>query len=100
MELILSKERILELYFNYAEWGSNLYGINDASFFYYNAGVQELDDEEKLCLVTIIANPVDYTPYTFRKSRMLTARYEALLTFYTMMKKISPRFKSTIREKK
>lgn len=99
MELILSKERILELYFNYAEWGKNLYGIKDASFFYYNIPVTELADEEKLRLITIIANPVDYTPYTFRKSKILTSRYEALLIFYTMMKKIPPRFKSTIQEK-
>lgn len=100
MELILSKERILELYFNYAEWGKNLYGINDASFFYYNIPVHKLGDLEKLTLITIIANPVDYAPDTFRTSTLLTSRYEALAAFYTLMKKIPPRFKSTIREKR
>ena len=98
MEVILSKERILELYFNYAEWGKNLYGIYDAAYFYYKKPVHTLDDQEKLSLITIIANPIDYTPGTFKKSNMLLSRYKALAVFYTMFKKITPRFKSTIRE--
>ncbi|MBN2531577.1 MAG: transglycosylase domain-containing protein [Spirochaetales bacterium] len=99
MEVILSKERILELYLNYAEWGKNLYGINDSSFYYYHTPPYELSDEEKLSLITIIANPVDYSPSTFRTNKMLVARYEALLKFYTMMKEVPPHFNSTIREK-
>ena len=32
---IVSKERMLEVYFNIIEWGPNVYGIGEASHFYF-----------------------------------------------------------------
>jgi membrane peptidoglycan carboxypeptidase len=32
---IVSKERMLEVYFNIIEWGPNVYGIGEASQFYF-----------------------------------------------------------------
>jgi membrane peptidoglycan carboxypeptidase len=32
---IVSKERMLEVYFNIIEWGPNVYGIGEASRFYF-----------------------------------------------------------------
>jgi monofunctional biosynthetic peptidoglycan transglycosylase len=98
MEFILSKERILELYFNYAEWGNNVFGIADASFHHFRKNVQNLSDEEKIILVTLLANPVDYTAETIFENKMLKARYVAVKAFYEEMMKAPPRFKSTIRE--
>jgi monofunctional biosynthetic peptidoglycan transglycosylase len=98
MELFLSKERILELYLNYAEWGKNIYGIYDASVFYYEKSPADLSDEQKLSLLTLLANPRNYTPDTFKKNRMLSARYKALAFLFTLIKTGSPCFKSRIRE--
>ena len=41
MELLLSKERILELYFNYVEFGKGIYGIGQGSLFYFNRSFYE-----------------------------------------------------------
>ena len=98
MEIFLAKERILELYLNFAEWGKSIYGITDAALHYYNKGLRELDDEEKLSLITIMANPIDYSPATFRVNNMLVRRYNSLIHFYTEMKALPPEFKSTIKE--
>jgi len=41
MDLILRKDRILELYLSYAEWGKEVYGIQDASQHYYRRNFQK-----------------------------------------------------------
>ena len=97
-EIFLTKERILELYLNYAEWGKNIYGVTDAATHYYHTGLWELDETQILELITIMANPIDFAPETFKQSGMLTKRYNALKLFYDEMKKLPPRFKSSIEE--
>ncbi|MBN1696260.1 MAG: transglycosylase domain-containing protein [Spirochaetales bacterium] len=97
MELILTKERILELYFNYAEWGGNCYGIADAAFFHFHNDVHDLTEEEKVILLTLLANPLDYAPETVVADTMMKARHDAIEVFFEEMKKAPPRFKSQIR---
>jgi len=96
MELILSKDRILELYLNYAEWGKDIYGITDAARFYFNKEVAKLNDNEKLEIITIMPNPLHYSPTTYIQSNILRARYKALFRFYSFVKNLPPRFKSEI----
>ena len=97
-EILLSKERILELYLNYAEWGENIYGITDAANYYYNRSPRDLDGNAKIDLVTIMANPIDYSPQTYGQSGMLVKRYQALERFYGELKEMTPAFKSEIQE--
>ena len=54
---IVSKERMLEVYFNIIEWGPNVYGIGEASHFYFQKRPSELDLNECLYLARIIPNP-------------------------------------------
>lgn len=54
---ISSKERMLEVYFNIIEWGPNIYGIGEASQFYFNKRAVDLNINECLFLATIIPNP-------------------------------------------
>jgi membrane carboxypeptidase/penicillin-binding protein len=37
---IVSKERMLEVYFNIIEWGPNVYGIGEASQFYFQNAIR------------------------------------------------------------
>jgi len=80
MELFLSKDRILELYFNYVEWGKGIYGIETASTVYYKKSVTRLNYDEIARLVTILASPIKYTPYTFENRAALKYRYSTLLS--------------------
>lgn len=54
---IVSKERMLEVYFNIIEWGPNVYGIGEASRFYFQKSPSELTLNECLYLATIIPSP-------------------------------------------
>jgi hypothetical protein len=54
---ISSKERMLEVYFNIIEWGPNVYGIGEASYFYFQKHPSELSLKECLFLASIIPSP-------------------------------------------
>jgi hypothetical protein len=54
---IVSKERMLEVYFNIIEWGPNVYGIGEASRFYFQKSPSALNVDECLFLATIIPRP-------------------------------------------
>jgi len=54
---ISTKERMLEVYFNIIEWGPNVYGIGEASQFYFQKRPIDLNLNECLFLATIIPKP-------------------------------------------
>jgi hypothetical protein len=60
-EHITSKQRLLEVYFNIAEWAPNVYGIHEAAEFYFNKLPQELSLEECICLASLIPKPKHFT---------------------------------------
>lgn len=92
IDAIVPKERILELYFNYAEWGRGIYGINTASLYYYKHPVYRCTDDEVIRLITIMPSPVRYTPFNFWKRGRLADRYNRLHSalYYTPQIKPSP----------
>lgn len=54
---IVSKERMLEVYFNIIEWGPNVYGIGEAAQFYFQKHPLELTLNECLYLANIVPSP-------------------------------------------
>ena len=54
---VVSKQRMLEVYFNIIEWGPNVYGIGEASHFYFQKSPSALSLDECLFLATIIPKP-------------------------------------------
>jgi monofunctional glycosyltransferase len=81
MELILPKDRILELYLNCAEWGPGTWGIRNAARRYYGSTVQGLTPEQIVRLVSIMPSPLRYTPTTFESNEILVRRYRAVERF-------------------
>jgi monofunctional biosynthetic peptidoglycan transglycosylase len=80
MDLILPKDRILELYLNCIEWGKGVFGIGAASAYYYQSGVGNLGLDELRRLVTIITNPLRYNVQTYYKSHQMAERYAYLVS--------------------
>jgi monofunctional biosynthetic peptidoglycan transglycosylase len=80
MNLIVPKDRQLELYLNYIEWGKGIYGIGAASAYYYKTGVGGLGLDEMRRLATIITNPLRYNVRTFMRSPQMSQRYAYLLS--------------------
>ena len=95
IEKVLSKGRILELYLNIVEWGSNIYGAEAAVRYYFDKSAGDLDMAEASLLVAMLPNPKRFNPMTrmptvrklqkrvlmlLRNARMVTSEeYEALL---------------------
>lgn len=79
MELFLSKDRILELYLNNAEWGKGVFGIEAASVHHYGKSVTRISNDQAMRLVTILSSPILYSPYTVAKSAILRSRYSYLV---------------------
>ncbi len=67
---LVSKERILEVYLNIIEWGPGIYGIGEASRFYFSKIPAELSLEECIFLSSIIPRP-KYFKYSFNKDGTL-----------------------------
>lgn len=62
MESQISKDDILESYLNVIYYGNNLYGIENASRFYFSKSASELNLEESAMLAGIIKSPGNYCP--------------------------------------
>jgi hypothetical protein len=54
---ITTKDRMLEVYFNVIEFGPNVYGIGEASAFYFQKKPIDLNLNECLFLATIVPKP-------------------------------------------
>ena len=61
---LVSKERMFEVYLNIIEWGPNVYGIGEASHFYFGKTPKELTLAESIYLSSLIPHP-KYFRYSF-----------------------------------
>jgi monofunctional glycosyltransferase len=61
-ELLLGKDRILELYLNQVEWGPGVYGIEAAAQHHYGKGAANLSRTEAAGLAALLPNPLRRTP--------------------------------------
>jgi monofunctional biosynthetic peptidoglycan transglycosylase len=78
LEALLPKDRILELYFGYAEWGRGIFGIDAAARRWYGRGVSALTRDEAARLVALLSSPVKYGPDTLQRNGILRERYRYL----------------------
>lgn len=63
MEHFLGKERIFELYLNYAQWGKNIFGCEAASQYYFKKSSSQLTRNEAARLAAVLAMPSKLTPF-------------------------------------
>ena len=62
LELCLSKDRILDLYLNMAEWGDGIFGAAMAAQTYYHKPAARLTREESARLAAILPSPRRWSP--------------------------------------
>src|SRR6516162_3276371 len=61
-ELVLGKQRILEIYLNVVEWGPGIYGAESASRNYYGTSARNLDRQQAARLAAILPAPLRRRP--------------------------------------
>ncbi len=76
IELLWSKQRILEVYLNVIETGDGLYGAEAASWNYYNKSAVSMTKQQAALLVAVFPNPRRWSPakptsYIYRKQNLI-----------------------------
>ncbi|MCL2219688.1 MAG: transglycosylase domain-containing protein [Chitinispirillia bacterium] len=70
MEKYLGKDRILELYLNYAQWGKNVFGVEAAANVYFNKPAARLTVSEAARMAACLSMPTRITPHHTRSGYM------------------------------
>lgn len=64
IELVMSKERILELYLNLAQWGTDVFGAQAAANRYYHTSAAKLNSHQAAKLAAMLPNPAYYDKHS------------------------------------
>ena len=83
LEIILGKERIMELYLNVAEFGPGIYGAEAAARAHFGKPAQRLNSREVALLAAVLPNPRRFSAsnpsgYTASRAVTLNERMEQL----------------------
>jgi monofunctional biosynthetic peptidoglycan transglycosylase len=62
VELIWSKERIMEVYLNVIEMGNGIYGIEAASQTFFNKSASKLSQSQAALIAAVLPNPRRWSP--------------------------------------
>jgi len=73
MEKYLGKDRILELYLNYAQWGKDIFGCEEASQAYFHKSCARLNLDQSINLAAMLASPGKHHP-GMKESRFMANR--------------------------
>lgn len=84
IELLWSKERILEMYLNVSEMGDGIFGIERASNIYFNKAASNLSRQEAALIAACLPNPKRLrvkpaSPYVAARSRKIMQQMSFLL---------------------
>jgi 1A family penicillin-binding protein len=71
LEQKFSKDEILQMYLNEIPYGSNAYGVEEASRKYFGKDVKDVDLAESAILAAIVQLPSYYSPYGSNKALLL-----------------------------
>lgn len=79
IEAVMSKERILELYLNVAQWGTGVFGAQAAARHYYKQDAARLSAVQSARLASMLPNPAYYdrrrdSPYLQSRTRTISQR--------------------------
>jgi len=73
LEILLPKDRILELYLNVAEWGPGIFGAEAAARAYYHRSAADLSLNQAAALAATLPHPLSSNP-SYRPGQMAWRR--------------------------
>lgn len=83
IEFMWSKERIVEVYLNVAEWGPGIFGAEAAAQHHFDKPASELTRREASLLASVLPNPREWSParpgdYTANYAARIRTRMDQL----------------------
>ncbi len=85
MEVVLDKEKILESYLNIIEFGQDLYGIGEASQFYFSKDAELMSSKEGAFLAMLLPNPKSYSS-SYKEKKLSAFASETIASILKKMK--------------
>jgi monofunctional biosynthetic peptidoglycan transglycosylase len=64
IELLWSKERIMEVYLNIAEMGKGVFGVEAAAQNFFDRSAAKLNTHQAVCIACVLPNPLVRSPKT------------------------------------
>jgi monofunctional biosynthetic peptidoglycan transglycosylase len=83
IEFFWSKQRVLEVYLNIAQFGDGVFGIEAASIQYFHKTADALTPREAATLAAVLPNPVRYR--VDRPSKYIKSRSDWILSQIEML---------------
>lgn len=74
LEAKLTKNRILEIYLNIAEWGPGIFGCQAGAKYWYRKSIHQLDYDEMAAMASILPAPLKWSPKAPNKLVRLKSR--------------------------
>lgn len=84
LDAALSKERLLEIYFNIIEWAPGIFGISQAAYYYFGKQPYQLTPLESAFLASVIPGPAKYH-YIFLSKNVSENWYKSLYRILSIM---------------
>lgn len=96
LEQTLSKDRILEIYLNIAQFGPGVFGVREGARYHFGMDVRELSQDQMLSLVCLLPSPRRWNPV--RPSGAYLAHKARVSRNYGLLRSISPEDDSLARD--
>lgn len=80
----VSKDRILEIYLNIAEFGPGVFGVREASRYYFDADPADLTLGEAMWLATVLPSPKRYH-YYYEQGAISDGWFIRMKSYYDVM---------------
>lgn len=83
LDLLVPKDRIMELYLNHIEWGKGVFGIGRAAEVYFKKPAERLSMDQYFRLAAVIPSPRLFTVRNLDRHAGLRQRYMFLLQAFS-----------------
>lgn len=88
LEQTLTKDRILEIYLNIAQFGPGVFGVREGARHHFGRDVRELSQEQMLSLVSLLPSPTRWNPH--RPAGAYLAHKNRVARNYGLLRTIAP----------
>jgi len=78
IEMLLSKNKILQMYFNEVPYGGTAYGIEEAAQTYFDKSIKEVSLAEAALLAGLPAAPTRFSPFGANPQFAITRQHQVL----------------------
>src|SRR5690606_20170281 len=93
LEQTLTKDRILEIYLNIAQFGPGVFGVREGARYHFGRDIRALSQEQMLSLICLLPSPTRWNPK--RPTGAYLSHKNRVARNYGLLRTIAPAEDST-----